>query len=80
MRNSDKLALSLTELGFSLSAHEDPERVSDLLGDNGLALGVIRTSNAYAFNDPGAAERPDFRPEFLSPKSRREHQIKGFYQ
>ena len=39
------------------------ERVSDLLGDNGLRWRVIRTSNAYAFNDPGAAERPDFRPE-----------------
>ncbi len=33
------------------------ERVSDLLGDNGWRWRVIRTSNAYAFYDPGAAER-----------------------
>ena len=39
------------------------ERCVDLLGDNGWRWRVIRTSNAYAFNDPGAAERPDFRPE-----------------
>jgi hypothetical protein len=39
------------------------ERCVDLLGDNGWRWRVIRTSNAYAFNDPGTAERPDFRPE-----------------
>ena len=36
------------------------ERCSDLLGDNGWRWRVIRTSNAYAFNDPaGGADRPD---------------------
>ena len=39
------------------------ERCADLLGSNGWRWRVLRTSNAYAFRDPGAAERPDFRPE-----------------
>ena len=54
------------------------ERVSDLLGDNGWRWRVIRTSNAYAFNDPGAARGRISGRNLLSPKSRREHQIKGF--
>ena len=33
------------------------ERCSDLLGDNGWRWRVLRTSNAYAFNEPGAAYR-----------------------
>jgi hypothetical protein len=39
------------------------ERCSDLLGGDGWRWRVLRTSNAYAFHDPGAAERPDFRLE-----------------
>ena len=36
------------------------ERCVDLLGDNGWRWRVIRTSNAYAFNDPSpAADRPN---------------------
>jgi hypothetical protein len=38
------------------------ERCSDLLGANGWRWRVLRTSNAYSFNDPSPAERPDFRP------------------
>ena len=33
------------------------ERCADLLGDNGWRWRVLRTSNAYEFNDPGAAYR-----------------------
>src|SRR6516165_6692810 len=40
------------------------ERCADLLGDNGWRWRVLRTSNAYNFRDPGAADRPDL----LSPK------------
>ena len=36
------------------------EPCSDLLGDNGWRWRVIRTSNAYAFNDPSpAGDRPE---------------------
>jgi hypothetical protein len=36
------------------------ERSSDLLGDNGWRWRVLRTSNAYAFNDPSpVADRPN---------------------
>jgi hypothetical protein len=38
------------------------ERCSDLLGADGWRWRVLRTSNAYSFNDPSPAERPDFRP------------------
>jgi hypothetical protein len=34
------------------------ERCGDLLGANGWRWRVLRTSNAYAFHDPGAADRP----------------------
>jgi hypothetical protein len=34
------------------------ERCSDLLGDHGWRWRILRTSNAYSFNDPGAADRP----------------------
>jgi hypothetical protein len=37
------------------------ERCSDLLGDQGWRWRVLRTSNAYCFHDPGAADRN--RPE-----------------
>ena len=50
------------------------ERCADLLGDNGWRWRVLRTSNAYNFRDPGAADRPDL----LSPKIQREPQIKSF--
>ena len=33
------------------------ERCSDLLGDNGWRWRVLRTSNSYQFNEPGAAYR-----------------------
>ena len=33
------------------------ERCGDLLGSNGWRWRVLRTSNAYAFHDPGAADR-----------------------
>ena len=33
------------------------ERCSDLPGAGGSRSRVVRTSNAYAFNDPGAADR-----------------------
>jgi Helix-turn-helix domain len=34
------------------------EAQADLLGDNGWRWRVLRTSNSYAFHDPGAADRP----------------------
>jgi hypothetical protein len=34
------------------------ERCADLLGYGGWRGRVLRTSNAYAFHDPGAADRP----------------------
>jgi hypothetical protein len=34
------------------------ERCVDLLGDHGWRWRVLRTSNAYSFRDPGAADRP----------------------
>jgi Helix-turn-helix domain len=57
------------------------ERCSDLLGDNGWRWRVLRTSNAYAFNDPSPAadrasssksEKPPGTPnqEFSSSKKR----------
>ena len=35
------------------------ERCADLLGADGWRWRVMRTSNAYEFHDPGAADRPD---------------------
>ncbi|MGO9236627.1 MAG: hypothetical protein ACLP4V_22090, partial [Methylocella sp.] len=35
------------------------ERCADLLGGDGWRWRVMRTSNAYEFSDPGAADRPD---------------------
>jgi hypothetical protein len=35
------------------------ERCGDLLGDNRWRWRVLRTSNAYSFTDPGAADRPN---------------------
>ncbi len=35
------------------------ERCADLLGADGWRWRVMRTSNAYEFRDPGAADRPD---------------------
>ena len=35
------------------------ERCADLLGADGWRWRVMRTSNAYEFSDPGAADRPD---------------------
>ena len=34
------------------------QRCVDLLGEAGSRVRVIRTSNSYTFNDPGAADRP----------------------
>jgi hypothetical protein len=45
------------------------EQCSDLLGDGGWRWRVIRTSNAYAFRDPGAAERKPAESSGFSSKS-----------
>ena len=51
------------------------ERCADLLGADGWRWRVMRTSNAYEFRDPGAADRPDL----LNPKIGEEPQIKIFF-
>jgi hypothetical protein len=45
------------------------ERCSDLLGDGGWRWRVIRTSNAYSFDDPVAAERKPAETAGFSSKS-----------